>query len=143
MPKNMRVADIMTRDPVVLSEEDNLERIQEGMEDFHFRHIPVVDGDRLVGLISQRDILRQAVSGLDRAATAQQRDRWLQEHTFVAQVMHRDVKTATPDMPIATAARIMLDQHIGSLPVVENDRLVGIVTETDMLKLLTNLLEQP
>jgi CBS domain-containing protein len=143
MPKNLRVADVMTKDPLVVNEEDNLERIQEGMDSFHFRHIPVVDGERLVGLISQRDILRFAVSGLDSAAPARQRDSWIQEHTFVAEIMQRDVVTATPDTPLAEAARAMLEGRVGSLPVVEEgNRLVGIVTETDMLGVLVKLLEE-
>lgn len=141
MLEDLRVSHIMSPDPIVLSEEDNLDRILEGMEVMHFRHVPVVDGDRLVGLISQRDILQQAVGGLDRTAPAQARAQQLRERTFVAEVMHRDVRTATPDTPVLQAARMMLDQRIGCLPVLEGERLVGIVTETDLLELLTRVLE--
>ncbi|MFW5921065.1 MAG: CBS domain-containing protein, partial [Polyangiales bacterium] len=52
------VSDIMSRNPITLSEEDNLENIAQGMEEFHLRHLPVVDGHKLVGLVSHRDILR-------------------------------------------------------------------------------------
>jgi CBS domain-containing protein len=142
MPNKTRVAEIMSREPIVLNEEDNLDRVLEGMDAFNFRHIPVVDGDRLVGLLSQRDILRLAVGELDRTAPAQVRSQQLKENTFVAQVMQRDVRTASPDATIVEAARMMLDQRIGCLPVVEGDRLVGIVTETDLLELLTRVLEE-
>ncbi|MFW6051690.1 MAG: CBS domain-containing protein [Myxococcota bacterium] len=141
MPKNMRVSEIMTRDPIVLSEEDNLAKIQEGMEHFHLRHIPVVDGERLVGIISQRDILRFAVSALERATAAHHREEWLEEHTFVAQVMTRDPFTVHPDTTVAEAAQVITDAKVGCLPVVEDDhRLVGIVTEADMLNLLVRML---
>lgn len=141
MPKNIRVSEIMTRDPIVLNEEDNLADIQKGMEYFHLRHVPVVDGEKLVGLVSQQEILKYAVSALERAGAAQQREQWLEEHTFVAEVMNRDVPTVHPDAPATDAAQVLADSHVGCLPVVDADNtLLGVITETDMLKLLVKTL---
>ncbi|MFW5876004.1 MAG: CBS domain-containing protein [Myxococcota bacterium] len=141
MPKNMRVEEIMIRDPIVLNEEDDLSQIRRGMEHFHLRHLPVVDGDKLVGLISQRDILKFAVSALERAGAAHQREEWLEEHTFVAEVMQRDVFTVRADTSVAEAAQVLADTKFGCVPVVDDEqRLVGIVTETDMLRLLVKVL---
>lgn len=141
MPSKKLVSEIMTRDPIVLNEEDNLAQIQQGMEHFHLRHIPVVDGEKLVGLISQREILKYAVSALERAGAAQQRESWLEEHTFVAEVMQRDPVKVKPSNTLAEAAQVMADSKVGCLPVVDDEgRLVGIVTETDMLHLLVEIL---
>jgi len=96
------------------------------------RHIPTVSGKRLVGLVSERDLLRAAVSNLmNRRPGAEQE--WLTTIS-VAEVMTREVFTAHPDVEISTAAEMMLSKRIGCLPVVENGELVGILSETDCLR---------
>jgi len=138
------VADIMTRDVLSLSEEDNLEDIAQRMERFSLRHMPVVDGSRLVGLITHRDILRLAVSELtDEPAVQQARQRRLVENTFVAKVMTRNPLTVRPQTPIVEAAEMLVRSKFGCLPVVEDEgKLVGIVTEHDFMKLLVALLKR-
>ena len=139
---NRIVADVMTREVRTLHEEDNLSEIGAEMDTFGFRHLPVVDGERLIGLVTQRDLLRWSSSRLD--VTAAARDRSVQENTFVAAVMNRDVATCAPSTPLAEAARRLVTERIGCLPVVDDEgRLVGIVTEHDLLKELVAVLDRP
>jgi len=136
------VADIMTREIEVLHEEDNLEHISQRMDRLKLRHLPVVDGTRLLGLISHHDMLRLAVSELLLfAPVARTRERYLGQNTFVAKVMTRDPVTVTPQTPIAQAAELLFNAKVGCLPVVKDGQLVGIVTETDLLGLLVRLLK--
>jgi acetoin utilization protein AcuB len=90
----------------------------------HFRHLPVVAGGRLVGIVSDRDVAG-AESGT------------------VGDAMRRDVVTVTADTPVEVAARLMLDNKIGALPVLGAGRaeLVGIVSESDLFRALAQLLE--
>lgn len=125
----------MTRKVVTLSEEDNLTRILEGMERYGIRHLPVVDGERLVGLLTHRDVLRLSASVLTDPNVASWRDGAAAQGTFVARVMRRDVETATAGEPVRRAGARMIARKIGCLPVVDADgRLVGIVTEHDVLR---------
>ena len=128
------VRDIMTRSVVTLSEENNVELADQGMKDYRFRHLPVVDGDRLVGLVTDRDVLRASVSTLDEQHA--QRDHAVKRYFFVREIMTTDVLSARPDMLLLDAARLMKDKKLGCLPVVDDrGRLVGIVTECDFVKL--------
>ena len=138
------VADIMTKDVLSLKEEDNLSQIGQTMERFSLRHLPVVDGGRLVGLVTHRDVLRFAVSELsDNDQVRQERQRRLIENTFVARIMTRRPLTVFPDTPILEAAEILVESKFGCLPVVDSHgNLVGIVTEHDFLKLLVASLKQ-
>jgi CBS domain-containing protein len=138
------VADIMTRKVIYLREEDNLSHIQQGMERFNLRHFPVLDGDRIVGLITHRDILRIAVeqrmSHIPGTPGAKEPKAG---EIFVASVMTRDPVTVGPQTPIVEAARLLLKARFGCLPVVdENRNVVGIVTEHDFLDLLVELLDE-
>lgn len=134
------VSEIMTRDVVTLFEEENLERLQDGMERFGFRHLPVVDGKKLVGLVTHRDLLRAAVSILEPGRQA--REQAFTTGVFVAQLMTRDPATVRPDTPIAEAAKLLRRNKFGCLPVTEPDgTLVGIVTEADFIDLAVRFLE--
>lgn len=131
------VRDIMSTQLAVLQEEDNLVSILKGMENRHIRHVPVVDGDKLVGLITHRDILRLSAAELDKSKLVQGRIEQKLEDNFVAGVMTRDVATISPDTPIREAAAKLVQNRFGCFPVVESDgTLVGIVTEYDFMKYL-------
>jgi len=135
------VADIMTRSVVTLFEEDDLENIDEAMEKFRFRHVPVVDDGRLVGLLTRADLRGVSSSSLDPTGPA--RDEAVRKRTFVRDVMTTNVRTARADTPILEAARVMRDAKIGCLPVIDaDDTLVGIVTATDMLDLIATWLDR-
>lgn len=134
-----KVADLMTADVTTISPRDTLEFVEEAMQVFRFRHLPVEEDGHLLGVLTHRDILRTAASTLaeGNAATTEKLHR---RHT-VGDVMTRDMKTVTPDTPLVEAGRILTATKIGCLPVVEEGRLVGIVTESDFVRLATKLLE--
>ena len=140
MPKPQLVRDIMTREVVTLFEEDNLVGVEEGMQKFRFRHLPVVDEGRLVGLVTQRDMLRVAASSLEHGA--HQKTHKLKESAFVRDVMLRDLVTVREDTPLGDAGLLLWNNKLGCLPVVDDgNRLLGIVTEADFVKLALRLLE--
>ncbi len=139
--KPEKVADIMTREVVTVHEEDNLKQILEGLDRFGFRHLPVVDADVLVGLVSQRDLLKAQMSTLVPGSTRDAVESQLEENVFIASLMERDVRTVTPETPLIEAATRMRDHKFGCLPVVEDDgKLVGIITEADFLSVAITLL---
>jgi CBS domain-containing protein len=94
--------------------------------------MPVVDGGKLVGVVSQRDLFRSALVtalGFGRKVTSS-----LVKTIRIKEVMTEKVITISPGSSIKDAARLMMDKKIGCLPVVDGDRLIGMVTETDMLR---------
>jgi CBS domain-containing protein len=135
------VAEIMTREVVTLNEEDNLEMVASGLERFRFHHLPVVDGPKLVGILSQRDLLRATVAGGDRSAFARAREKRYLEETFVRDVMRTKLVTAHPEEQVSMAAKRMLEMRYGALPVVDGDgNLLGIITENDVVRLAASVL---
>ena len=101
------------------------------MQDNALHHLPVVDaGGNLVGIAAERDLLLAAA-------------RFLQSEVEVAEIMHRGVVTATPDMSVSDAAALMVGKRIGGLPVVDAAKqVIGIITETDLFKALVTSLDQ-
>ena len=132
------VREIMTQRVIYLREEDTLAIIAKGMQRYNLRHLPVVENDRLLGIVSHRDLLALAVSSLERITPeGEARQTEIDEHVLVSSIMTRDPVTISPDTPIWEAARIMVENKFGCLPVVNDDgRLVGIVSEHDLLKTL-------
>jgi len=131
----MRVRDLMTPGVFAVGVEDDLETVTNLMDDRNIRHAPVVDSaGNLVGLVTQRDLLRTGLGG--RGQLPPEAERQARLHVNVGEIMIPDVVTARPDQDIRDAARIMLDNKFGCLPVVENQRLVGIVTESDFVRLM-------
>jgi acetoin utilization protein AcuB len=97
------------------------------------RHLPVLNGERLVGILSDRD-LKQAMASPATSLEAHEL-RYLLDRLHVGEIMTRSVITIGPMSPIEDAARLMMLEKIGALPVTDGDRLVGLVTETDVLRL--------
>jgi len=103
--------------------------------------VPVVDDGRVVGILSQRDLLQLTNQGRDRSAAASVREARALEQTFVRDVMNQKVITIGPEASLAAAARLMLEQRVGALPVVDaREQLVGIVSESDLLRRLAQVL---
>jgi acetoin utilization protein AcuB len=119
----MLVRDRMSSRPVTIRSDADYKMALHLMQEHSLHHVPVLDaGRRLVGIVAERDLLLAAT-------------RHLQSAIEVAEVMHRQVTTATPDMPIAEAATLMVDNRIGGLPVVDADEhVVGVITETDIFR---------
>jgi CBS domain-containing membrane protein len=129
------VAEIMTRDVITVEEDDNLANLRESLKTLRFRHLPVTDEDRLIGLVTETDLLGIASSNLLPHHAA--RDRDLEERFRVRDIMVRDVLTIRPDTSLQHAARLLLKQRFGCLPVVdENNVLLGIVTSSDFTRLI-------
>lgn len=131
----MKVADLMTDDVVAVRPGDDLGTLYDLMWDYNIRHMPVVDQEgSLVGLVTHRDLLRHSL--IDRGDVPESLEHTLLEEFRVREVMNTHVATTTPDVDIRDAAQVMLENKYGCLPVVENDRLVGILTEADFVQLL-------
>jgi CBS domain-containing membrane protein len=139
MPYRLKLADIMTREVITLSEEDSLEDARSCMERGRVRHLPVVRGNKLVGLVTHRDLLAASFSVF--ADISRKEEHRLFSQIPVKELMH-DAVTAPPDMPVREAAKILLENKFGCLPVVDGEgRLLGIVTEADFLKLTVKMLQ--
>jgi CBS domain-containing protein len=124
----------MTTDVVSLEGSQRLDHLEDSMQALRFRHMPVVDGRKLIGLVSERDLLRVRASSL--LPHKRQQDHFIAEHFCVADVMTRDVVTVSPDAPLADVAALMRKRRLGCVPVVEPDgTLAGIITEADFVQL--------
>jgi CBS domain-containing membrane protein len=131
------VADVMTRDVVTVEENDTLFHLMDTLKALRFRHLPVTDDDRLIGLLTQTDLLGVAASNLLPDHHAQ--DRELQERVRVRDIMVQDVVTVSPQAFLQEAGRLLLNGRFGCLPVVDaKNTLVGILTMSDLVKALVN-----
>ena len=127
----LRVRDSMTRDVVTLGPEASAAEAWAVCQDNNIRHVPVVEGSRLVGLVSDRD-LRDVRGGGDRESET---PRWVR----LGDMMTREIVTIHPLDTIEHAAREIYDRKIGCLPVVADGELVGIITSADMMRTLIEL----
>jgi acetoin utilization protein AcuB len=140
-PESLRVADCMTRGAATIRPDALARGAAEMMRTRRIRHLPVVDGDRgLVGIVTDRD-LRHVLFDPALPARAGQLGDILRTVT-VRDVMTRAVVTARPEMPLREAARLMHERKVGALPVVTRGRIVGILSETDVLKTFSQALGQ-
>ena len=139
MPNEMWVRDIMSTDVVTLIEDETLADAKRCMDLGRIRHLPVLRGPKLVGLVTHRDLLAASFSIFAEVEPAEQRRVFVT--VPVVEAMHRDVITIGPDATVADAAHTLLDNKWGCLPVVNEDGdLLGIVTEADFLRLTVRLL---
>lgn len=128
-----RVRDIMTTNVVTISLDERLDLVDEIMTSGHIRHIPVTKGGSVVGIVSQRDLLRARLSSLG-GYSSRENEEFLQD-IDVAEVMTKNVRCADPNESVVHAAKRMLEAKIGCLPVVDKDgELVGLITETDVMR---------
>lgn len=129
----LTVAEIMSRQPVVVTPDDTVRRVLELFTKYGFHHLPVVEHEWLLGIISDRDVLKHISpfvgminERIQDAATLDRR---------AHQVMTRKLVTVREETPIADAARLMLDRRVSCLPVVRSESvLCGIVTSRDLLR---------
>jgi CBS domain-containing protein len=130
-----QVQDFMTENPYVVSPETSLVDAYSLMFEKEVRRLPVVQGQRLVGIITLSDMQRIVPLILGELDTATKLE---MTATEVREVMTADPITVAPDDTIQDAADLMLENQISGLPVVENSRVVGILTESDIFKLVVN-----
>jgi CBS domain-containing membrane protein len=139
MPQRMKVRELMSTDLVTLTEDETLAHAKRCMDRGRIRHLPVVRERELVGLVTHRDLLAASFSILREVHSRDQRRLFVT--VPVADVMHRDVVTIDPGVPVAEAARMLLRSKFGCLPVVgPRHELLGLVTEADFLRLTVRLL---
>jgi CBS domain-containing protein len=122
----MEIANWMSRSPACVSPNDTLAAAKKLMDAGQFRRLPVVENDKLVGIITERD-LRQHWGYLD--------------STKVNAAMTSDPVTVTPRNTAEDAAHLMLQHKIGGLPVVDNRKLVGILSTSDLIRALLNVIQ--
>jgi len=127
-----RVRDIMAEKIVTISADDRLSTVEDIMTLGGVRHMPVVRAGRLVGVVSERDLLRASLSNLT-AFGSEQRRAFLQA-VEIKRVMSAPPVVIHPDATPEEAALMMAEKKIGCLPVIEDDELIGLVTETDVLR---------
>jgi acetoin utilization protein AcuB len=128
----LRVRDSMTRDVFTLGPEASAAEAWALCNDHNIRHVPVVEEDRLVGLVSDRDLRDVRGGGGDRESDT---PRWVR----LGDMMTRNIVTIHPLDTIEHAAREIYDRKIGCLPVVDEGELVGIITSADMMRTLIEL----
>lgn len=132
--KRTRVADLMTTEVITLKDDDNLNFADFTMATARIRHLPVVHGGKVVGLISHRDLLRASISSLANLSTGEKAQ--VRQRIPVNMAMQTDFHTISPDAFALDAGRQMLERNIGCLIVVEGDNeLRGIITDTDFFSL--------
>jgi acetoin utilization protein AcuB len=121
----MNVSRWMTKNPVAVESTETLAAVQEIMDRGQFRRVPVVDGGKLVGIVSDRD-LRQHTGGLARVK--------------VNAAMSTPVVSVTPFTMLEEAANLMVKHKVGGLPVIDDGKLAGIITATDLLRAFADTL---
>jgi CBS domain-containing protein len=133
----MKVKDVMVKEMATLDVNDELSLANDIMRLGRVRHLPVVDGARLLGIISERDLFRSSLA--QALGSGGKTSRELMKTVRIKDLMVRELVTISPEMDLLQAVKIMVDKKIGCLPVVDHDRLVGLITETDiMLQYLKN-----
>lgn len=134
----MLVGQVMARNVITVTPHTSHRDALELMRQHKIRRLPVLDGSRLVGIVSEKDLLTTAPSP---ATTLSIYEIYtLLDKLTLNKIMTHPVVTIGPDCPIQDAARIMTERKIGCLPIMRGDDLVGIVTETDIMKVLVSML---
>jgi len=127
----------MSTDIEVVDRNDNLRAVEERMAARRLRHLPVVEGGEIVGIVTQRDLFKGAMSSA--MGYGEKAQKAYLQSVRVKEIMVYPVMTVSPDMAVEAAAEIIIQQSIGCLPVVQDTKLVGIVTKTDLLRCLRTL----
>ena len=120
------VADVMTRDLVTIGPVTSCDKARRLMDEYRIRHLPVMDGGRLVGMVSDRDVRSVVVHS---------------PGALASRIMTPDPVTVSPETRVEHAARLMLDRRFGALPVTDGPALLGMVTYTDLLRAFVQVIE--
>jgi CBS domain-containing protein len=129
--------EIMMGSPVTLQPNDTLDLANDVISLGRIRHIPIVDDGRLVGIITERDLIGAAAGKI--FGLKQKNKSALLKSVLIKEVMKKRVVTATPDTPIKDVAHLMAEKKIGGVPVVSAGMVVGLVTTTDILRYVESL----
>jgi CBS domain-containing membrane protein len=133
----LTVNDLMTEDLAFLRPTDSVHDLRTLMERRGIRHVPVIDEHHsLVGICSQRDLLRSVLSNFAQRASSESEE--IERKIPVAYVMNEIVATASSKSPLNEAANLMLNHKFGCIPIVDGRRIRGIVTRADFLNLFAH-----
>lgn len=130
--KDMRIVDIMTRRVATIEMDDTLEAVRDIFVMAPFHHLLVIEDERLVGILSDKDLYKALSPYLD-SSSENQRDRDTLQRR-VHQVMTREPVTVSPELSVTQACELLLAKGISCLPVLENGQIIGIVTWRDLLR---------
>ena len=137
----MRASDIMTWEPITVASTSTLQEALDLMVRNDIHALPVVDGERLVGILTDRDLKMMLGPGARTLNDAELDPRLLE--TEVSRAMTPEVESIGPETSVSTVSRLLADLRVGALPVVdEDDVLLGIVSVTDVLVAASELFER-
>lgn len=126
------VKDLMTTDVYTLTPKDTITAAADLMKIMSIRHIPIVEKDRLVGLLTHRDYVNNCLAKLTDQDRKKSRD--IFSKVPISKIMTRQVRTVTATSKVSQAAKLFLEHKIGCLPVITGDKVAGILTESDFIK---------
>ncbi len=133
----MLVRDYMSLNPITVGPQDSVGYALQLMKDHSIRRLPVISKDQIVGIVTRQDLLRASPSSASSLSI------WEVNYLFpkikISEVMTRQVITISPEAVLEKAALVMRENSISALPVVENNRLVAIITESDIFKALIDI----
>ncbi|GAB6176530.1 CBS domain-containing protein [Desulfobaculum senezii] len=136
----LKVKDLMTQDVFTLREMDTIKTARSMMSLARIRHIPIVSDDmEFKGLLTHRDILSATLSQFAEVDRKTQDE--IDAGIPIREIMRTDVTAVIPETPLQDAAEVLLHHKYGCLPVVDEDKLVGIITEADFLQMTIRLME--
>ncbi len=133
----MLVSNRMTRNPLTVRPDDSIAEALERMRREKVRHFPVLEGGKLMGIVSRQDLLYASPSSVTSLNVWEVT--YLVSQVKVREVMTKRVITVQEDCPVEEAARVLADNKIGCLPVMRGDLLVGIITESDLFRIFLEL----
>jgi len=134
----MRIKDMMTKNPITVESEALVWDAQKLMKENNIRRLPVVDKGKLVGIITKHDLLEASPSPATSLSVFELN--YLLSKMKVKDIMKKNPVTVTSDTPFEEALKLGQGKRIGSFPVVDNGKLVGITTESDIIRFLTRVL---
>ena len=135
--RHRKVGDAMTPDPVTMGPEDNLNQAVQVMRKAGIRRLPIVVADTLVGILAQGDLNRAQPSILSESQDEFVR---VMEETPVSRIMIQNPLTVSEETSLLEAAQTLHTMKFGALPVTRDGRLVGIITDSDLVRCLVDLL---
>jgi acetoin utilization protein AcuB len=135
----MRISEWMTVVPITVTPATPVSEARQMMQKKRIRHLLVTEGERLAGIITDRDIRLNLPSPATSLSVWEVN--YLLTKLTVGEVMTRSVITIRPGRPVEEAVRLLLEHKIGALPVTEGEGVVGIITETDLLRAFARMLE--
>jgi acetoin utilization protein AcuB len=133
----MFVSDWMTKKVFVVSPNDSISEAARITKEKEIKHLPVVKGSKIVGILSDRDIKEYVPSKATSLDVYELH--YLLAKTKVKEIMKKKIFTASPDTPIEEAALTMHDNNVGCLPVIDRNDLIGIISDRDIFQVLVDI----